>query len=130
VPGDEAVLAVRVGIENSWQRRERALARIEPEAQAVWRAQFQALASECGCKEGMIVMAAGEAAWVLHVTTGGGYAAPWANVAFGVGVLVASATAGKLLGLALARLRGWRLLEQLEDQTATRGTNREGSFER
>lgn len=109
---------MRVAIESIRQRRERALARIEPGAQAVWRAQFHALATDCGCKEGMIVMTAGAAAWVIHVTTGGGYAALWANVALGLGVLVGSATAGKLLGLALARVRGWRLLRQLEAQAA------------
>jgi len=109
---------MRIPIESSWQRRDRALARIAPEAQAVWRAQFQALAMDCGCREGMAAMVVGGTAWLLYLLTGGGYAAAWINVAFGVGVLVVSATIGKLLGLARARTGSWRLLQRLEDYEA------------
>ena len=109
---------MRIPIKGSWQRRERALARIPPDSQTVWRTQFQALATDCGCKEGMAAMVFGGTVWTLYVLTGGGYAAAWINVAFGVGVLVGSATIGKLLGLARARTRSWRLLQRLEVYSA------------
>lgn len=75
----------------------------------VWQNRLLRLRNDCGCGVGSIVTLTITGGWIVHVVSSSMIGETWQHeVEVGFGVLLASAVAGKLIGLALARLR-WEI---------------------
>jgi hypothetical protein len=72
----------------------------------VWKQRLERLRNDCGCAVGSIITLIITGSWIIHSILNPAAGQTWQRMIWvGVIVLFVSATVGKLLGLALARMR-------------------------
>jgi len=99
------------------ERIDRATAGLEPSAAEATRARLETLRTDCGCREGALLMVAATVVTVLYL---GGDAQPRSTLTTALivlGVLFGGAAVGKTIGLVIARLRLQLFLTRLERRT-------------
>ncbi len=86
-----------------------------------WMQRLERHRTDCGCRVGLVVMLAVTAIWMIYpvVATGGRF---WQRSTItGVVVLFGSGLVGKVLGLALARLRFLLTVRSLRHRSYANG---------
>lgn len=82
------------------------LSSLPPDEEIAWKRRLELLRRDCGCHVGGIVMLSFTAAWVVYSFLSPPHGRSWQHwIEIGLLVLVASAVIGKLIGIALARVR-------------------------
>jgi hypothetical protein len=95
-------------------RIDRAVAALEPSRAEATRSRLRRIQTDCGCREGALLMLAATLATALQLALQA-EPRPAATVALTlVGVLFGSAAVGKAIGLAIARVRLLVALSRLE----------------
>jgi hypothetical protein len=79
-------------------------------------AAYERLAGECGCHAGAVTMAAATVCYVGFAFTGDPSRSAARLIGGGIAVMIGAAVVGKLLGIAVARVRLHLLIRQLRSE--------------
>lgn len=87
---------------------------------SAWKRRLDDLRTDCGCRTGAVVMLSCTGAWLIYSVLSPVAGRTWQRaIVHGLAVLLASGIAGKLIGLALARVRLHLTVRRLRSNMGT-----------
>lgn len=86
-----------------------------------WKQRLERHRTDCGCRVGLIVMLAVTAVWMVYPVLGSAGRFGQRSIATGLVVMFVSGLTGKLIGLALARVRFLLTVRNLRQRSYANG---------